>query len=102
MPAGSGFYSTLWEIASDLSLRLISIFERDSAGRRPVFGKNETFQTNPLWRDLIPFNEYFHGDDGTGLGASHQTGWTSLVGKLILQHGEYAGQDKHPLGYHAG
>ncbi len=102
MPAGSGFYSTLWEIASDLSLRLISIFERDPAGRRPVFGKNETFQTNPLWRDLIPFNEYFHGDDGTGLGASHQTGWTSLVGKLILQHGEYAGQDKHPLGYHAG
>ena len=97
MPAGSGYYSTLWDVATDLSQRLISIFERDASGRRPVFGNNETFQTNPLWRDLIPFYEYFHGDDGTGLGAAHQTGWTALVGKLILQCGEYAGQDKHPL-----
>ncbi|MEO6836614.1 MAG: glucosidase [Candidatus Tumulicola sp.] len=99
MPAGSGCYLTLWDIATDLSHRLISIFERDESGRRAVFGGNETFQTNPLWRDLIPFYEYFHGDDGAGLGASHQTGWTSLIGKLILQYGEYAGQEKHPLGY---
>ncbi|HEY5427118.1 MAG TPA: hypothetical protein VIJ77_11245, partial [Candidatus Tumulicola sp.] len=98
MPAGSGYYSTLWDVAANLSHRLISIFERDRFGRRPVFGANQTFQTNPLWRDLIPFYEYFNGDDGAGLGASHQTGWTSLVGKLILQQGEYAGQEKHPLG----
>jgi hypothetical protein len=98
MPAGSGYYSTLWDVAANLSHRLISIFERDRFGRRPVFGANQTFQTNSLWRDLIPFYEYFNGDDGAGLGASHQTGWTSLVGKLILQQGEYAGQEKHPLG----
>jgi hypothetical protein len=97
MPSGSGFYMTLWEIASDLSQRLMTIFERDASGRRAVFGGNQTFQTNPLWRDLIPFYEYFNGDDGAGLGASHQTGWTSLVGKLILQYGEYTARDKHPL-----
>jgi hypothetical protein len=102
MPAGSNSYSTLWEVASDLSQRLISIFERDAAGRRPVFGGNEAFQTNPLWRDLIPFYEYFNGDDGNGLGASHQTGWTSLVGKLIIQRGEYAGRNKHPLARNDG
>jgi hypothetical protein len=97
MPSGSGKYLTLWEVADDLSNRLISIFERDPSGRRAVFGGNQTFQNHPLWRDLIPFYEYFHGDNGAGLGASHQTGWTALVGKLILQRGEYAGQQKHPF-----
>ncbi len=97
MPSGSGHYATLWEVADELSRRLIAIFERDSSGRRAVFGGNTTFQNDPLWRDYIPFYEYFHGDNGAGLGASHQTGWTALVGKLILQRGEYAGQQKHPL-----
>ncbi len=97
MPAGSGHQATLWEVADELSRRLISIFERDASGRRAVFGGNATFQDDPLWRDYVPFYEYFNGDDGAGLGASHQTGWTALVGKLILQRGEYAGQEKHPL-----
>ena len=61
------------------------IFLRDSAGRRPVFGDVPLFQTDPHWRDHIPFYEYFHGDDGSGLGASHQTGWTALVAELISQ-----------------
>jgi len=91
-PTGSGKMLTLWDVADELSRRLIAIFERDAAGRRAVFGGNEVFQTNPLWRDYVPFYEYFHGDNGAGLGASHQTGWTALVGKLILQRGEYAGQ----------
>jgi Glycosyl hydrolase family 63 C-terminal domain len=95
MPSGSGSYSTLWDVASDLSQRLIGIFTRDGSGRRAVFGGNDTFVQNPLWRDLIPFYEYFHGDNGAGLGASHQTGWTALVAKLILQQCTY--REKHPL-----
>jgi mannosylglycerate hydrolase MGH1-like protein len=95
MPAGSGTYATLWEVATDLSERLIGIFTRDASGRRAVFGGNQTFQNDPLWRDFVPFYEYFHGDNGAGLGAAHQTGWTALVSKLILQCAEYRG--KHPL-----
>src|SRR5579862_8026380 len=98
MPTGSGTYLTLWEVATELSHRLIALFERDGTGRRAVFGTNATFQDNPLWRDLVPFYEYFHGDTGAGLGASHQTGWTGVVAKLILQCGEYCGQERHPLG----
>ncbi len=86
-PTGSGHEMTLWEVATELSKRLISLFAKDDAGRRPVFGGTEKFQTDPLWRDLIPFHEYFHGDNGAGLGASHQTGWTALVAKLIQQSG---------------
>jgi hypothetical protein len=86
-PTGSGNLKTLWEVAEELSRRLTSIFLRDSEGRRPVFGGNQLFQTDPLWRDLIPFYEYFHGDNGAGLGASHQTGWTALVAKLLQQSG---------------
>ncbi len=78
---------TLWEVAEELSRRLTSIFLRDGSGRRAVFGGNDLFQTNPLWRDIIPFYEYFHGDNGAGLGASHQTGWTALVAKLLQQSG---------------
>ncbi len=87
-PAGSGNMLTLWEVSQDLSRRLIRLFLRDRQGRRPVFGTQELFQTDPHWRDNIPFHEYFHGDNGTGLGASHQTGWTALVAKLIQQSGE--------------
>ncbi len=86
-PTGSGRMMTLWEVAEELSRRLTSIFLRDPSGRRPVFGGNELFQHDPLWRDLIPFYEYFHGDNGAGLGASHQTGWTALVAKLLQQSG---------------
>jgi hypothetical protein len=76
------------EVAAELSRRLIRIFLRDQTGRRPVFGDTAKFQADPLWRDAIPFYEYFHGDNGAGIGASHQTGWTGLVAKLIQQSGE--------------
>ncbi len=87
-PSGSGRQTTLWEAAGELSRRLSHIFLRAPDGRRPVFGAVEKFQTDPHWRDLIPFYEYFHGDNGSGLGASHQTGWTGLVAKLLQQSGE--------------
>ena len=86
-PTGSGNRHTLWEIAADLSARLIALFERDSHGRRPAHGDNPLYAHDPHWRDLILFYEYFHGDSGAGLGASHQTGWTALVAKLIDQVG---------------
>ena len=87
-PTGSGQTANLWEVAGEISQRLTRIFTRDQDGRRPVFGDTEKFQSDPYWRDLIPFNEYFHGDNGAGIGASHQTGWTALVAKLIQQYGE--------------
>jgi hypothetical protein len=87
-PTGSGRMTTLWEVAGELSRRLTHIFLQDSSGRRPVFGGVEKFQHDPHWRDLVPFYEYFHGDNGAGIGASHQTGWTGLVAKLIQQSGE--------------
>jgi hypothetical protein len=86
-PTGSGQYLTLGEIADDLSRRLIRIFLRDSTGRRPCFDGVEVMQQDPHWRDLLLFHEYFDGDTGAGLGASHQTGWTALVAKLIEQQG---------------
>ncbi len=86
-PTASGQLVNLNQIADDLSGRLIRIFTRDETGRRTVFGANQTFQNDPHWRDYIPFHEYFHGDNGAGLGASHQTGWTGLVAKLIQQQG---------------
>jgi hypothetical protein len=67
---------------------MTSIFLQDKKGRRPVFGGLEKFQTDPHWRDLVLFHEYFHGDSGAGIGASHQTGWTGVVTKLIQQSGE--------------
>jgi hypothetical protein len=73
----------LAEVAQLLSERLQSIFLRDSSGQRPVYGPQSSFQQDPHWRDLILFFEYFHGDKGTGLGASHQTGWTALIANLI-------------------
>jgi hypothetical protein len=95
-PTGSGQMMTLWEVANELATRLLRIFLKDSSGRRPVHGGTEMFQTNPHWRDLILFNEYFHGDNGAGIGASHQTGWTGLVAKLIQQCGEYNPEDPVP------
>ena len=86
-PTGSGEPRTLWEIAAEISRRLTRIFLRDG-DRRPVFGGIQKFQQDPHWRDLILFHEYFHGDNGAGVGASHQTGWTGLVAKLIEQSGE--------------
>jgi hypothetical protein len=86
-PTGSGDMMTLWDVARELSKRLTSIFLRDSKGRRPVYGATEKLQSDPDWRDLILFYEYFQGDNGAGLGASHQTGWTALVAKLLVQIG---------------
>jgi hypothetical protein len=97
LPLGSGRRATLDDVAAELSRRLVGLFLRDgsSGGRRPVFGGNATFQSDPHWRDYIPFHEYFHGDDGAGLGASHQTGWTALVADLIARGGRArsAGRD---------
>ncbi len=83
-PTGSGQKRTFSEIADDLTRRLVSLFLLDDSGRRPVHGSVELFQRDERWRDLIPFHEYFHGDNGTGLGASHQTGWTALVVDMII------------------
>ena len=88
-PTGSGNMMTLWEVATEISHRLMRIFLKDANGRRAVFGGTEMFQSDPEWRDYVPFHEYFHGDNGAGIGASHQTGWTGLVAKLIQQCGEY-------------
>ncbi|HZN53594.1 MAG TPA: glucosidase [Methylomirabilota bacterium] len=87
-PTGSATTLNLWQVAAELSRRLTRIFLRDEDGRRPVYGGTEIFQRDPLWRDLILFYEYFHGDNGAGIGASHQTGWTGLVAKLLQQSGE--------------
>jgi hypothetical protein len=86
-PTGSGRMMTLWEVAAEISRRLSRIFLRDPQGQRPVYGETEKFQTDPHWRDLVLFHEYFHGDNGAGIGASHQTGWTGLVTKLLQQSG---------------
>src|SRR4030095_8152693 len=82
-PTGSGKMMNLWEVADELARRVVSIFLRDEQQRRPVFGVSEKFQTDPHWRDLLLFYEYFHGDNGAGIGASHQTGWTGLVAWLV-------------------
>ena len=87
LPTNSGNWVTLDQVATDLSRRLMRIFERNGDGNRPVFGAAQKFQDDPHWRDYILFYEYFHGDNGAGIGASHQTGWTGLVAKLIQQSG---------------
>jgi hypothetical protein len=84
-PTGSGQLMTLAQVADEVSARLVSLFLRDASGRRPVFGGYALLQDDPAWRDLIAFHEYFHGDTGAGLGASHQTGWTGLVADLIIR-----------------
>jgi hypothetical protein len=87
-PTGSGTMMTLFEVAMELTRRLTATFLRDPDGRRPVYGATRLFQEDPHWRDLILFYEYFHGDNGAGLGASHQTGWTGLVARLIQASGQ--------------
>jgi hypothetical protein len=82
-PTGSGKYMTLFEVAQEIGRRLSSIFLRDANGRRPVYGGTKKFQEDPHWRDYILFYEYFHGDNGAGLGASHQTGWTGLIARIL-------------------
>src|SRR5260370_35347749 len=86
-PTGSGRMMNLFEVAKEIAVRLTRIFLRDENGRRPVYGGTEKFQVDPHWRDLILFFEYFHGDNGAGIGASHQTGWTGLVATLIQLFG---------------
>jgi len=86
-PTGSGQLMTLDEVATALSERLITLFRRDETGRRPIHGDNTIFQESAHWRDHLLFHEYFHAEDGRGLGASHQTGWSGLVAKLLQQHG---------------
>ena len=81
----------LFEVAREIANRLTRIFLRDKSGRRPVYGGTEKFQTDPHWRDYLLFYEYFHGDNGAGLGASHQTGWTGLVARLIELFGRLEG-----------
>jgi len=95
-PAGSGNEASLWDVSMDLTHRLISIFLKDENGRRPVYGEMEKFQTDPHWKDYLSFHEYFHGDNGAGLGARNQTGWTGLVAKLIQQYGEYVLEEHSP------
>jgi hypothetical protein len=111
MPTGSGKMMSLWQVAEALSVRLIDTFRRNPAGKRyvasrvrnssvvavvsvarcvacsPVHGTQDAFSSHPRWANLVPFYEYFHGDNGAGIGASHQTGWTALVAKLIQQSG---------------
>jgi hypothetical protein len=82
-PTGSGKMMNLFEVAAELGRRLSSIFLRDQSGRRPVYGGAEKFQNDPYWRDYVLFYEYFHGDNGAGIGASHQTGWTGLTASFI-------------------
>ena len=89
-PTGSGNYLSLREVADALAQRLANLFLRGADGRRPLFGDNALLQTDPEFRDHLLFNEYFHGDTGRGLGASHQNGWTGLIA-LLLQPGTEAG-----------
>ena len=88
-PTGSNNMMNLWEVSQEISSRLTSIFLKDGEQKRPLYGGIEAFQNDPNWQDLIFFHEYFHGDNGAGIGANHQTGWTGLVAKLIQQSGEY-------------
>ena len=100
-PTGSGRMMNLFEVAKEIADRLAGIFLRDERGRRPVYGGTDKFQSDPHWRDHILFYEYFHGDNGAGLGASHQTGWTGLVAKCIQLFGYLDPQRALELGNEA-
>src|SRR5262249_15593104 len=91
LPTGSGRHAHLGHVAAEISRRLVSLFPPGPAGRRPCNGGRDLFDFDLRWRDLVTFPEYFHGDSGAGLGASHQTGWTALVAKLIRQAGRSKG-----------
>jgi Mannosylglycerate hydrolase MGH1-like glycoside hydrolase domain len=101
-PTGSGKQMNLFEVAREISQRLTRIFLRDGGGKRPVYGGTEKFQSDPHWRDCILFYEYFHGDNGAGLGASHQTGWTGAVAKLIQLFGSLDAKQALEVGKAAG
>lgn len=101
-PTGSGKLMNLFEVSKEIAGRLIRVFTRNEQGRRPVYGGTEKFQNDPHWRDYILFYEYFHGDNGAGLGASHQTGWTGLVAKLIQLYGLLDPKKALELGTEAG
>jgi hypothetical protein len=101
-PTGSGKMMNLFAVAREIAERLARIFLRDGSGRRPVYGGTEKFQSDPHWRDYILFYEYFHGDNGAGLGASHQTGWTGLVAKTIQLFGVLDAEKALAVGIKAG
>ena len=101
-PTGSGNIMNLFEVSREIADRLTSIFTLDEQGRRPVFGGSEKFQTDPLWRDNILFYEYFHGDNGAGLGASHQTGWSGAIAKIIQLYGNLDAGNTIEMGRKAG
>jgi hypothetical protein len=92
-PTGSGKYMTLFEVAQEISRRLSSIFLRDASGKRPIYGRTKKFQEDPHWKDYILFYEYFHGDNGAGLGASHQTGWTGTIARTLDLFARVTAQD---------
>jgi len=100
-PTGSGHECTLFDVATDLGRRLSSIYLRGADGARPVYGGMDRFQRDPHWRDHLLFHEYFHGENGAGLGASHQTGWTGLVAKIIQGFSEIRAEDLLARGVHA-
>ena len=91
-PTGSGQYMNLFEVGQELSNRLASLFLRDHQGHRPIYGGTKKFQEDPHWKDLILFSEYFHGDNGAGLGASHQTGWTAVIPAMMTLFGKLTPQ----------
>jgi hypothetical protein len=101
-PTGSGRLMNLYQVAEELGRRLASIFLRDSSGQRPVYGGTRKFQEDPHWRDLLLFYEYFHGDSGAGLGASHQTGWTGVVARSLHLFATTTGEQVLELGKRAG
>jgi hypothetical protein len=92
-PTGSGNLMNLYEVAREISRRLAATFLRDTQGRRPVYGGCEKFQTDPHWKDLVLFYEYFHGDNGAGLGASHQTGWTGTIARIMHVFASMSAED---------
>jgi hypothetical protein len=101
-PTGSGNLMTLYQVAEELGRRLTSIFTRGSDGRRPVYGGTRKFQEDPHWRDYVLFYEYFHGDNGAGLGASHQTGWTGIIARIMHLFATSTAQEFLELGKAAG
>jgi hypothetical protein len=92
-PTGSGNQLTLYEVSKEISARVTRTFLRDSSGGRPVFGGQRVFRDDPHWRNLIFFHEYFHGDNGAGIGASHQTGWTAMVAVFLVLYGNLTAAD---------
>ena len=91
----------LYQVAEEIARRLVSIFIRDTEGRRPVYGGTRKFQEDPYWRDLILFYEYFHGDNGAGIGASHQTGWTGIIARVMHMFATTTAQQVIELGQKA-